>query len=100
MMEVDLTVQAPPGTPAIFRVEAPDVTEAVPIFAGAATNQRIQVCVPAESSTDVQLTGWSNARIPNPPTGPGVVGTRAVGVGITGITVEPTGVDCGAPQPD
>jgi hypothetical protein len=100
MVELDLTVQAPPGTPAILRIEAPDTAEAVPLFAGAAKNQRIQVCVPANSTTDVVLTGWSNARIPAPPTGPEVVGTRAVGVGITGVKVEPTGVDCEAPLPD
>jgi hypothetical protein len=100
MVELDLTVQAPPGTPAILRIEAPDTSEAVPLFAGAANNQRIQVCVPANSTTDVVLTGWSNARIPAPPTGPEVVGTRAVGVGLTGVNVEPTGVDCEAPLPD
>jgi hypothetical protein len=100
MVELDLTVQAPPGTPAILRIEAPDTAEAVPLFAGEAKNQRIQVCVPANSTTDVVVTGWSNARIPAPPTGPEVVGTRAVGVGITGVGVEPTGVDCEAPLPE
>jgi len=100
MVEVDLTAQAPPGAPAILRIEAPDTAEAVPLFAGQAMNQRIQVCVPPDSTTDVVLTGWSNARIPVAPTGPAVVGTRAVGVGINGVSVEPTGVDCDAPLPD
>jgi hypothetical protein len=100
IVELDLTVQAPPGAPAILRIEAPDSAEAVPLFAGAARNQRIQVCVPANSTADVLLTGWSNARIPAPPTGPEVEGTRAVGVGITGVGVQPTGVDCDAPLPE
>ena len=100
MVEVDLTVQAPPGTPAILRIEAPDEARAVPLFAGASTSQRIQVCVPARSATDVILTGWSNARIPLAPTGPEVTGTRPAGVGITGVTVKPTGVDCAAPLPE
>jgi hypothetical protein len=100
MVEVDLTVQAPPRTPAILRIEAPDATEVVPLFAGQAKGQRVQVCVPANSATDVVLTGWSNARIPAPPTGPEVEGTRAVGVGLTGVAVEPTGVDCSAALPE
>jgi hypothetical protein len=100
MVEVDLTVQAPPGAPAILRIEAPDAAEVIPLFAGASKNQRIQVCVPANSTTDVLLTGWSNARIPLAPTDPEVVGTRAVGVGITGVNIEPTGVDCDAPLPE
>jgi hypothetical protein len=100
MVEVDLTAQAPPGAPAILRIEAPDSAEAVPLFAGAAKDQRIQVCVPANSATDIRLSGWSNARIPVAPTSPEAVGTRAVGVGITGVSVEPTGVGCDAPLPD
>ena len=100
MVEVDLTVQAPPRTPAILRIEAPDATEVVPLFAGQAKGQRVQVCVPANSATDIVLTGWSNARIPAPPTGPEVEGTRAVGVGLTGVAVEPTGVDCSAALPE
>ncbi len=77
----------------------PTTAEAVPLFAGAARNQRIQVCVPANSTTDVLLTGWSNARIPAPPTGPEVEGTRAVGVGITGVSVQPDGRGLCGPAP-
>jgi len=100
MVELELSILAPTGTPALYRVDAPGEARAVPLFAGATTSERIQICVAAGSATDVTLTGWSNARIPEVPTGPQIEGTRAVGVGLTRVSVKPTGVGCTAAQPD
>ncbi len=100
LVELELTVQAPPNAPSIYRVEAPEDARAVPLFKGAAASERIQICVPAGSSTDVTLVGWSNARIPGAPLGPEVEGMRSVGVGLTGVAVRPTGVDCEAARPE
>ena len=100
MVELELSVLAPGGTPAIYRVEAPGEAKAVPLFAGATSLERIQLCVPARSAADVVITGWSNARIPDVATGPDVEGTRSVGVGLTGVAARPTGIDCAAPAPD
>ena len=100
MVELELSVLAPGGTPAIYRVEAQGEARAVPLFAGATSLERIQLCVPARSAADVVVTGWSNARIPEVATGPDIEGTRPVGVGLTGVAVRPTGIDCAAPAPD
>lgn len=97
LIVVRLTVQAPEGTPALYRISAPDEDRAGPLFAGAAREEVVSVCVPARGLIDLTLTGWSNARIDGPPLGPEIETTRRVGVGVSSISVAPTGHDCPVP---
>jgi hypothetical protein len=98
MVELQLTLLAPPA-PAIYRITAPDESLAGPLFQGTDRTETVSVCVPAGSAADVELVGWSNARIAGPPLAAPVERLRRVGVGVTKVAVTETGRDCADASP-
>jgi hypothetical protein len=100
LVEVEIALQAPAGAPALYNISAPADVRAGPLFAGTMRSEVVSVCVPARSTADVTVTGWSNARVVGPPLGPEVESSRAVGVGVNSVTVRAKGLDCVDARPE
>ncbi len=98
LVEVQVPLRAPDGTPALYNIGTSGVERAGPLFAGASRTEVVLVCASARSPGDVTVTGYSNARIAGPPLGPEVETTRQVGVLVGPLAIRPTGRDCPAPQ--
>ena len=94
LMRVRIGVRAAPTASARYRILAPGVRRPGALEPDEPRLVSFPLCVPAASSTDVTVEGFSAARFDPVQLSPGLEGTRRVGVLVGPILVAPTDAAC------
>ena len=94
LVRLAITLGAPQLAPARYLLRTSDTQQHGELAPAALATPTIDVCVPAHTFADVQLTSRSDARIPKAPIGFGVTGTRPVGTRVGPLTATFTNRTC------
>lgn len=94
LVRLRITVRAPSSASARYRISTPSNARVGSLSAREERVEDISVCVPAGSTADVTMTGWSSARIDGAPLSPEARATRRVGVGVGPIALRRITREC------
>ena len=91
LIRVRITLRAPDVAPASYQLTGAGRTRAGALAPAEQRLETVRVCLSAGSVADIRLMSTSNAQIADVQVGPGVDGTRAVGVGVGPISIRSFG---------
>jgi len=94
LVEIRIGIHAPSDSAARYRISTPTGERVVTLPPGDGNDELVSLCMSDGSATDVTVTALSSARVDGAPVAPGVLPSRAVGVRIGPISVEPNGGRC------
>jgi hypothetical protein len=94
VLRATLSVRAPEGAAADYRLSTETANRSGTVAAGALTDEVVLVCVAPGSPVDVTIAPTTAATVAGPPLGPEPGPRRRVGVGLGAIDVESTGRGC------
>jgi Dolichyl-phosphate-mannose-protein mannosyltransferase len=94
LMRVRIGVRAAPSASARYRIRAPGVRRPGALDADEPRLVSFPLCIPASSSADVTVEGFSGAEFDPVQLAPNLEGTRRVGILVGPILVAPTDAAC------